>query len=287
MIGLKSAIAAFSLLLAIGAAEAQQAARDLFGAARTPAPLEARSLGSYARGCLAGAMALPVNGPTWQVMRLSRNRNWGNPALIAFLERLAEKAPLVGWNGLLVGDMAQPRGGPMSSGHASHQIGLDADIWLTPMPSRVLSDGEREEMSAISMLDPNNEQQVTYDRFTIAHARIIRAAAEDDAVARIFVNPAIKQALCDIDWDDRSWLRTVRPWWGHDYHFHVRMSCPAGQSGCENQAAPPPGDGCGEELAAWFRPAPEPEEPAEPAEPRRPLTLADLPPACSQVLMAP
>ena len=74
--------------------------------------------------------------PTWQVMRLSRNRNWGHPKLVAFLERLAEKAKKVGWNGLLVGDMSQPRGGPMLTGHASHQVGLDADIWLTPMPDR-------------------------------------------------------------------------------------------------------------------------------------------------------
>ena len=37
----------------------------------------------------------------------------------------------------------------MITGHASHQVGLDADIWLTPMPNRTLSRNEREEMSAI------------------------------------------------------------------------------------------------------------------------------------------
>ena len=51
------------------------------------------------------------------------------------MERLAAKVPKVSnWPGLLVGDMAQARGGPMLTGHASHQVGLDADIWLTPMP---------------------------------------------------------------------------------------------------------------------------------------------------------
>ena len=64
-------------------------------------------------------------------MRLSRNRNWGHPKLVEFLERLSAKGAKVGWPGLLVGDMAQPRGGPMLTGHASHQVGLDADIWLT------------------------------------------------------------------------------------------------------------------------------------------------------------
>src|SRR5262245_5620839 len=110
-------------------------AKELSARKLTPAPMQARSIGTYGRGCLAGAVALPVNGRTWQVMRLSRNRNWGHPALIKFLERLADKVPKVaGWPGLLVGDIAQPRGAPMLTGHTSHQIGLDADIWLTPMP---------------------------------------------------------------------------------------------------------------------------------------------------------
>ena len=133
-------------------------ANDLFGSVPTPAPLAARSIGGYAKGCLAGGISLPINGPDWQVMRLSRNRNWGTPQLIDYMERLASDAHAFdGWPGLLVGDLSQPRGGPMLTGHTSHQIGLDADIWLTPMPDRVLSPTEREEMTAVSMLkDPFN-----------------------------------------------------------------------------------------------------------------------------------
>ena len=132
------------------------AAKELFGRKPTPAPLEARAIGFYAKGCLAGAQALPINGQTWQVMRLSRNRNWGHPQLIDVLKKLAAKVPKVaGWPGLLVGDMSQPRGGPMLTGHASHQVGLDADIWLTPMPNRELSRLEREEMSAVMMVRPS------------------------------------------------------------------------------------------------------------------------------------
>ena len=92
-------------------------AKDLFVRQSTPAPLQARSIGFYSKGCLAGAVALPVNGRTWQVMRLSRNRNWGHPNLVAFLERLADQAPKTGWHGLLLGDMSQPRGGPLPAGH--------------------------------------------------------------------------------------------------------------------------------------------------------------------------
>src|SRR6201999_2133774 len=94
-------------------ADPHNAAKQAFGRATTPAHLPARSIGFYSKGCLAGGEALPVTGPTWQVMRLSRNRNWGNPVLIAFLERLAGQVPArVGWPGILLGDIAQPRGGP-------------------------------------------------------------------------------------------------------------------------------------------------------------------------------
>jgi penicillin-insensitive murein endopeptidase len=273
-------------------------AKQLFGAARTPAPLAARSIGSYARGCMAGATALPVNGPAWQVMRLSRNRNWGNPELIDVLQRLATDAPALGWNGLLVGDLAQPRGGPMTSGHASHQIGLDADIWLTPMPERTLSRDERESMSAVSMLKgPSNlkgaDRGVDPAKWTNSRARLIRRAAQDPRVARIFVHPGIKQALCRFETgSDRSWLRKVRPWWGHHYHFHVRIACPAGSVGCKDQNPPPPGDGCGKELAWWLSDEPwVPKKPARPAKPSKPakkkeIRMSALPAACTQVLLA-
>ncbi len=101
----------------------------------------------------AGGVALPINGPTWQVMRLSRNRNWGHPELVKLMEKLATKAPSIGWSGFLVGDMAQPRGGPMITGHWSHQVGLDADVRLTPMPDRELSREERETMMSTNVVN--------------------------------------------------------------------------------------------------------------------------------------
>ncbi len=271
---------------AIAAAKAKlppDAAKVLFGSQIAPAPLEARSIGSYARGCLAGGMALPVNGSAWQVMRLSRNRNWGNPALIAFLERFAVAAQKVGWPGLLVGDMGQPRGGPMITGHASHQIGLDADIWLMPMPQRVLTQGERETMSAVSVVR-SDKIEIDHKIWTPLHQRLIRQASLDPEVARIFVNPAIKKALCDGAGKDRAWLSKVRPWYGHNYHFHIRLACPPGMAGCQNQEPVPPGDGCGADLAWWLGPEPYKDTPEGP--PKPPMKLADLPPACSQVLVS-
>ncbi|WP_053239437.1 penicillin-insensitive murein endopeptidase [Pleomorphomonas koreensis] len=282
---LKRFFAAFLLAAVLPAAAADRPAKELFGAAEAPAPLAARSIGTYARGCLAGAALLPVNGPAWQVMRLSRNRNWGNPVLVDFLERLAAKAPSVGWNGLLVGDMSQPRGGPMSSGHASHQIGLDADIWLTPMPKREFSYDEREKVSAVSML-ARDTLSVDPAKFSDKQFGILRLAARQPEVERIFVNRAIKKALCERATGDRSWLAKVRPWWGHDYHFHVRIACPRNSPTCKPQAEPPSGDGCGAELQSWYAPPPKPTKPSKPKPPPPEITLKDLPPECAQVLVA-
>ncbi|HET6378542.1 MAG TPA: penicillin-insensitive murein endopeptidase [Methylocella sp.] len=260
-------------------------AKLLFGRQGMPAPLAARTIGFYSRGCLAGGQPLPVNGPAWQVMRLSRNRNWGHPALIGFLERFALKVPRVShWPGILVGDMSQPRGGPMLSGHASHQIGLDADIWLTPMPERALTAAEREEMMAVNVVR-SDRLDVDPAKWTPDHFAVIKSAAQDPAVQRIFVNAAIKKALCREAGPDRSWLRKVRPYYGHDYHFHVRLACPEGEDACQGQDPVPPGDGCDSSLNWWFseeilHPKPGPQKP------RSSLTMAQLPSECRTVLSA-
>ncbi len=269
------------------AADPKIPAKELFARKPEPAHLAARAIGNYVRGCLAGAVALPINGQTWQVMRLSRNRNWGHPNLIRFLERLADEAPKVaGWTGLLVGDIAQPRGGPMLTGHTSHQIGLDADIWLTPMPDHRLSAEEREEMSAVRVVAADRKD-VDPKVWTPGHVAVIRAAARDPLVERIFVNAAIKKALCRAPGTDRAWLHKVRPWWNHDYHFHVRIRCPSDNPDCHGQPPAPADDGCGKELDWWFTDAVLHPKPEPPGPPKPPVKIADLPPACRQVLMAP
>ena len=214
-------------------ADASTPAKEFFARKPTPFPGPAHSIGFYSEGCLAGGVALPIDGPSWQVMRLSRNRNWGNPHLVEFIERFAKNAPTVGWHGLLVGDMAQPRGGPMLSGHTSHQVGLDVDIWFTPMPDHVQSREEREFVGdQCGCVRPARRRSESLD----AHIhRIIRTAAQDPAVTRVLVNAAIKKALCREAGADRDWLDKVRPWWGHDYHFHVRVGCPADSPECKGR----------------------------------------------------
>ncbi|MBV8184229.1 MAG: penicillin-insensitive murein endopeptidase [Hyphomicrobiales bacterium] len=257
-------------------------ARDLFGAVAKPSSGAPRPIGFFSKGCLAGAVPLPLDGEDWQVMRLSRNRFWGMPVLVRTIEHIARDARKFGWPGLLIGDMSQPRGGPMKTGHASHQIGLDADIWLTPMPPYTLSRDEREEKSAVNVVAPDR-LTVDHSVWTPAHLGLIKAAAEQPEVTRIFVNAAIKKELCRTAGSDRGWMTKVRPYWGHDDHIHIRLACPGGASACEEQDAPPEGDGCAEkDLAYWFQP--EVLHPT-PGKPRPPLPLSALPEACRAVLL--
>jgi penicillin-insensitive murein endopeptidase len=261
----------------------RDAAQRAFGLETAPAPGRPAAIGSYERGCLEGAVQLPADGPNWQVMRPSRDRAWGHPALIAFIERVAPKLPAAAdWPGLLIGDIAQPRGGPMLTGHGSHQLGIEADIWLTPMPARRLTPAERDEMSATEIVAADGED-VDPAVWTPAHRRLLEMFAREPQVARMFVNPAIKRALCRDAGTDRAWLTKIRAWWGHDYHFHLRLSCPPGEPRCRDQAPPPPGDGCGRELAWWFTPEARHPPPSHP----RPLLLGDLPYACARLAAAP
>jgi penicillin-insensitive murein endopeptidase len=265
-------------------------AKELFGRKVLPAAMPTHVVGFYAKGCIAGAEGLPINGEAWQVMRLSRNRYWAHPDMVALVKRLAVKARKeAGWPGILVGDMSQPRGGPMITGHASHQVGLDADIWLTPMPNRQLSRNEREEMSAVMMVRADR-LDINPRAWTPTHLNVIRAAAQEPTVQRIFVNAAIKKALCREAKGDRNWLSKVRPMYGHDYHFHIRIKCPPGSGAeCEGQTDPATGDGCSAgDLAYWFKDSVlHPKPPKIPPKPQPPMTLAQLPAACKQVLAAP
>lgn len=264
-------------------------AKKLFGTKSNSAPLTADPFGSYANGCLAGAVELPETGPTWQAMRLSRNRNWGHPEMVDMVVKLSQfAARQPGWNGLYVGDISQPRGGPMLTGHRSHQIGLDADIWMLPPASLSLTRNQRENISSISTRRANGAY--VNNAWTRAHHEIIKAAAKDPRTARIFVFPGAKVQMCDDERGDRSYLRKIRPWFGHHYHFHVRLKCPSGAVGCRDQNPPPAGDGC-DAARDWQAniltpPKPKPGAKSTPSKPRRELVLADLPQQCKAVLDA-
>ena len=279
---------AAALLIALGLAlpaTAQTEAKQYFGREKVASPHKPAPFGGYAKGCMAGGMQLAETGPTWQAMRLSRNRNWGHPETIDFIKDLSAKAARQpGWNGLYIGDISQPRGGPMLTGHRSHQIGLDIDIWMLPADNLRLSRNQRENISSISMRRAKGAY--VNSSWTRAHHEIIKAAAKDRRTARIFVFPGAKVQMCKDEKGNRAWLRKIRPWFGHLYHFHVRLNCPRGARGCMEQPAPPAGDGCADAVQ-WSNniinpPPPDPN--AKPRPPRRELVLADLPQQCRAVL---
>jgi penicillin-insensitive murein endopeptidase len=208
---------------------------------------EPQSIGFYSSGCISGAETLPLDGIGYQVMRPSRNRFYGQPSTIQFVQNLGKTLAAL-QSGILLGDMSQPRGGPMVSGHASHQVGLDIDVWFWTHPeqnNRSLTSQEREKLPFITMLGPDG--LVDTKKFTAEHINKLRVAALSPGVERIFVNPAIKTYLCAITPEKESaWLHALRPWAGHDEHFHVRLACPANSKLCTPQAPVPAGNGCNE-----------------------------------------
>ena len=285
------------LTLAQGA-QAQQLANRLFGAQDAPSQQAPMPIGSYAKGCGAGLVQLPESGPTWQAMRLSRNRNYGHPEMIDFLQALSVAARQIGWNGLYIGDISQPRGGPMTSGHASHQIGLDADIWMLPPKRLNLSRSERENISSIPVRSA--DQRSVTRNWTASHHALLRAAASDKRVDRIFVAAAVKIEMCKTATrKDKAWLQKIRPVAGHDTHFHVRLKCPKGATLCETQTPTVAelsngGNGCDDTLMWWVtdylnppKPSKKPTEPAPRKRHPREYTMADLPNQCAAVLSAP
>ena len=97
---------------------------------RSGSPARARRCRS-ARPAAAACRArrrCPRAGRGYEVVRIGRNRRYGHPNLIAFVQRLGAGARRAKLGLLVVGDLSQPRGGPTPSGHRSHQTGLDADI---------------------------------------------------------------------------------------------------------------------------------------------------------------
>ncbi len=263
-------------------------ASALFSEKKLPSAGRALAIGYYPRGCLQGGVELPTTGPTWQVMRLSRNRNWGHPELVKFLVRFAPlAAEATGWKGILIGDMAQPRGGPLPFGHKSHQTGLDVDIWFMPMPDRVLNKVEREEILASDVVAADGKH--VNDKFwTSADVTFIRTAAEQPEVERVLVNAAIKKELCRFEGqNDRSWMSKVRPWYGHADHIHVRLKCPADSPDCRAQPPVPGGDGCDKSLDHWFADWIVRLKIPESGGSSAGLKLKDLPRACAAVLDAP
>lgn len=215
----------------------------------TPTPGPARAIGQPGAGCLEGAVALPLQGPGWLIARPQRHREFGHPLLVAFLRNLAKAARRQRLGTITIGDMGQARGGPTPSGHRSHQNGLDVDVWYGPAVAATAGKKEAT-LQPPSVVDMRSNKMLP--AWNDRAARLVRTAAEDPTVDRIFVHPAVKRTLCKERSQRGPWLRRVRPWWGHQDHFHVRLRCPLDNEDCVDTKPLPPGDGCDASLAWWF-----------------------------------
>lgn len=245
----RAAALGLGLLLA-GTAATLSAAETPWSRIRDVSLGQPAAIGGPSNGCIDGAEALPASGIGFVSIRRHRNRHYGHPETIRLIRDLGRAMSRRNGRYVMIGDLAQPRGGRMSSSHVSHQNGLDVDIWLT------LADSPAEAMRTTpEHLDPPSmltaKKLALNERFGPDQLYLIKSAAQDPAVDRILVNPGIKRALCQRE-NDAAWLRKLRPWWGHDAHMHVRLKCPPDSPHCRQQAPVPMGSGCGSELAWWF-----------------------------------
>jgi murein endopeptidase len=167
------------------------------------------ALGTPDAGRLVRGVRLPARGcdfRTWDpILRRSPDRPWRRHATAGLVRtilavagdyrRAHPKAPP-----LLVGDLSRPRGGDFGPrfggiGHASHQNGLDADIYYPR------ADGK--------LRPPRRPDQV--DR--AAAQELVRAFVRAGAV-NVFVGPSLNL---------HGPAKIVSPLVHHDNHLHVRL----------------------------------------------------------------
>jgi murein endopeptidase len=187
------------------------------GPVPAPAPIpeqvvparRSRALGLPHRGRLLGGVQLPEEGEvflTWDPVRKQvpnrPGRRWATDRTLRRLLTVLEDfraahpdAPRV-----LVGDLSRPRGGVFDRrfgglGHASHQNGLDADVYYPR------ADGLERRPYKPSQVDRALAQELV-DRFVAAGA------------VYVFTGPRLKL---------RGPRKVVSPLVHHDDHLHVRF----------------------------------------------------------------
>ena len=273
-------VASICLGLSLGLTSLSISANE-WSSVQGPSSGPPRSVGETNSGCIGGAQTLPLEGKGYQVMHIERDRYYGHPDLIRALKLLGQKADQHDLGIVQIGDLGQPRGGPLPFGHRSHQSGLDVDIWFNLNP-RILAgaNATHSNISAPSMLN-DSKTGLDRDHWTSGQAKLLELAANLPGVDRIFVNPYIKKELCDTVEGNRAWLRVVRPWYNHDDHLHMRLACPIGSTSCREQDPVPVGEGCDSSLDWWFHhdttPTPKPHAAPKP----------QLPDECLDILAEP
>ncbi|HET8949143.1 MAG TPA: penicillin-insensitive murein endopeptidase, partial [Solirubrobacteraceae bacterium] len=166
-------------------------------------------VGVWWNGALRRGVQMPAEGPDWFTWDPVRKRipnrgwrRWGTDRLVRTVLGVIEQyrlenalAPRVG-----IGDLSRTHGGDFGArfgglGHASHQNGLDADIYYPRM------DGQERRPYKPSQVDVDLAQDLV-DRFVAAGARVI------------YVGPSLGL---------EGPRKRVVPLVEHDDHLHVRL----------------------------------------------------------------
>ena len=249
-----------------GGGPAAGGARRWAAGLKAPPPGPARIIGGTGLGCIAGAVALPPDGPGWQAVRVSRNRHWGHPALVGFLRDFAGP-PGAGLPALWIGDLASRGAGPCPMAIPATRPGsTPISGWSFPRSRRC-----RPPRGRISRSRPwCCRMRAGWTRALAPAACRADPAGGRAAGRRPGAGQPRHQAGAVPHRAGGAWLRLVRPWRGHDSHMHVRLRCPDGQPECRDQPPPPPGDGCdavARLVAQRGGAAPPPRPPGPPAAP--------------------
>jgi hypothetical protein len=167
----------------------------------------ATSVGLPYGGSLIDGTQLPLEGPDWVTWNPvtdsvpnAPRRLYGNDRTIRAIVSVtaAYRAAHPHAPRVVVGDISREGGGPMTDEHVSHQNGLDVDVYYPRV------DRELRAPRAPDQIDHRLAQDLV-DRFVAAGAQMIFVGYSTG-----FHGPA----------------GVVVPYWGHDYHMHVRFPPP-------------------------------------------------------------
>ncbi len=170
----------------------------------------------------------------------SPERSYGHPSLILMLERSAKELQRVAPGSVLVvGDVSDANGGPLP-GHHSHQSGRDADVAFYVLDKN----GKSTILDHYVKFGPNG-QAVDGSGYVFDDWRnwlLVQSWVRDTraGLSHIFISRPLRQRLINYATNQTSFAKYVtevaallkqpedaEP---HDDHFHVRVSCPEGQS---------------------------------------------------------
>lgn len=219
---------------------------------RAPTSGNHESAGFYSSGCLLGALEISESGKGFQLLKPERRRNFTHPETKKLFTHVMAKHFEKHGNYYLTGDFSLSQGGPTLSGHSSHQNGLDIDIFFDSTKS-VLSRNALKIHKIDSYL--LNNEKINLKKWNKPLEELIVMFAKDERVDRLFIHPKFKQLFCEKRYElklSEKDLIKIRPWYGHDEHIHVRLSCPADSPNCVKQPIPQEKETCGKDLNWWF-----------------------------------